>query len=180
MNSNSDMDRAVHQVLKLVRESGAAFLFIYHLPKSAEWGTVAARGAVALQAAMDILLSLYVEGSEDSTKRLLVAKTRYDETPRRLVVDYDVTHRTYSLVESPPATHPVSSLDKLLAAIDGTPRSAEELANRASIARSTARDLLRDLRETGQGQVEWTGDAKKGAGAYRYFKSPGCLDALCA
>ncbi|HZE87642.1 MAG TPA: AAA family ATPase [Methylomirabilota bacterium] len=75
--------------LNYLTEDDIAVLLVHHFRKSGGTQGTAARGSGALASKVDILVDFTrYEDSEETTKRRLSCLSRFEETPRELVIDY--------------------------------------------------------------------------------------------
>jgi hypothetical protein len=83
--------------LRGLANQGAALLLPHHPRKKAAPSGQAARGSGALIGCADIVLELrwYRQGEEDDRRRRLYGWSRYEETPRQLVIELTADGRDY-------------------------------------------------------------------------------------
>ena len=149
--------------------SGLAILVNRHRRKGAQGGSVAGdiadegRGSGAFSGAVDVILSMRrPAGGSRPTIRELVAASRFDETPEKLLVELEegryVALGDEAAVESAEARNAILDLldlPKWRAGID-----MKELVDATGKSRTTLQDVLRDLVKTGD--VEEHGRGVKG------------------
>ncbi len=87
-----------------ITKAGAGVLLIHHLRKSGGSEYTGSRGSGALSAFADILIELtrFDAGDSRSTKRVIKAKGRYDETPDEIVIE--LVDGTYRRIDGEMAT----------------------------------------------------------------------------
>lgn len=91
--------------LRTLANQGVAMLLAHHPRKKPSASGQAARGSGALIGCADIVLELrwYRHGDEDDRRRRLYGWSRYEETPRQLVIELAADGRDY-VCHGPPAT----------------------------------------------------------------------------
>ena len=88
-NSVADTKRALESTA-LISRAGIAVIFAAHVRKSGGDAIASLRGSSALSGAADFVLSLSrVTDREDDTRRRIVQRGRYVESPSELTCDYD-------------------------------------------------------------------------------------------
>lgn len=160
------VERALRPLIRLARDAGVALWVLAHLRKSAGAEGLDVRGSSAIAASTDILVSFKrynVESEVPDPRRVLTGFSRYQETPAKLVVEYLDGH--YRLCGTPGEVRRHEESVKVLRALDGEPRTAEDVANAAGLSPSAARTVLKQLAKDGRARRVGTG--KKGD-AYRY------------
>ena len=87
-NAATEVEKALRPVISLAQEKGAAVLLLHHLNKSDGPEGTAHRGSGHLVAMADVAVELrQPEGNAPETRRVVRALSRYQETPRELVID---------------------------------------------------------------------------------------------
>jgi hypothetical protein len=87
-NAATEVEKALRPVISLAQEKGATVLLLHHLNKSDGPEGTAHRGSSHLVAMADVAVELrQPEGNAPETRRVLRALSRYQETPRELVID---------------------------------------------------------------------------------------------
>lgn len=99
-NQADAMLRALLPLQRLTKE-GLAVWVLHHPRKKAGAGGMAARGSGALSGYVDILLEMHwvEQAAEKDRRRRLLAWSRYDETPRRLVLELNAEGTAYRCLE---------------------------------------------------------------------------------
>ena len=93
--------RFLGQLRNFARVNGPAVLLLHHPRKDHAAGQTTARGAGVLSSFADILLEFNPDpATRDDGRRILTARSRFVETPRRLTLDRDPTGR-YQIVDNP-------------------------------------------------------------------------------
>lgn len=89
-NDTGEVLAAIQPCTTILGEAGAAVLFLHHPRREAAEGQ-ASRGAGALPAHVDIILEFkrYDGARHEDTRRVLSALSRFDETPRELVLSFE-------------------------------------------------------------------------------------------
>jgi hypothetical protein len=87
-NSATEVEKALRPVISLIQERGASLLLLHHLSKADGPEGTAHRGSGHIVALSDVAIELRLpEGNAPETRRMLRALSRYQETPRELVID---------------------------------------------------------------------------------------------
>jgi hypothetical protein len=115
--SENQADAMLNALLPLQRltNEGLAVLAMHHPRKREAPGGMAARGSGALTGFADILLEMhwYAEAAEDDRRRRLLAWSRYDETPRQLVLELNAAGTDYSVLEEADADAANAAAEKV-------------------------------------------------------------------
>jgi len=171
-NDPVQVEQALHPLLTFARTAHVALLVLHHLRKSGGDEGLDFRGSGQIMAAFDIAVSFRrfsTNPEVEDPRRVLHSLSRFEETPRQLVVEY-VDHR-YRACGTPGEVRRRTERDALLVVLTAEPQTAEDLANASNLAASAARTVLRALVD--QHLVERTGAGRKGD-PFRYSK---CLRA---
>lgn len=106
--------------LNYLTEDNVAVLLVHHFRKSGGTQGTAARGSGALGSKVDILIDFtrYNE-EEQTTKRKLTCLSRFDETPREIVLDY--VNGDYVVLGSSADVHKNEKLASMLSIFAGYP-----------------------------------------------------------
>jgi hypothetical protein len=80
--------------------AGPAVLIVHHPPKGATRGGQASRGTGALPAFVDFLVEMHWSGpaTSENRRRRLLAWSRHDETPRRVLVELSAAGTDYAVL----------------------------------------------------------------------------------
>jgi hypothetical protein len=147
---------AMTDALRPVRElaaGGPAVLLVHHPRNGTAPGGQGARGTGALPAFVDVLMEMHWAGpaGDDNRRRRLLAWSRHEATPRRLLVELSADGTNYAMVEEDePATAEV--VRTVLAVVGSAPGlSAAEVA-----ARWPADGPVRSERSVGRWLAELT------------------------
>ncbi len=173
-NDAVQVGRALRPILDLARRANVAVVLIHHLRKSEGNEGLDLRGSGALAAAVDVVVSFrrYSPAAEDDdAQRVLQAYSRYEETPRKVVIER--VDRRYRSCGTPGEVRRRAERDKVLTVLGPEPQTAEEVAAAADMAPSAARTVLKLLSTEPDGTrvVLRSGTGKKGS-AYRYARAP--------
>jgi len=156
-NDAVQVGRAVGEVLNLTRTADVATLLIHHYRKSSEGESVSAfRGSNSLTATVDIAIGIRKRGS-DSGRRVAL-DSRYDETPKAMVVD--IRDGVYVALGDERSVKHTELCEALVAALSAEPQPSKVLAEVVDKAETSVRRALDDLVE--QGRARRTGDGKRG------------------
>lgn len=99
--------------LNFLTEDNIAVLLVHHFRKSGGTQGTAARGSGALSSKVDIIVDFTrYEDSEETTKRKLSCLSRFDETPKEIVLDY--VNGTYQVLGSSGEVKKQEKLTKML------------------------------------------------------------------
>jgi hypothetical protein len=158
--------------LQLAAARGLAVLVLRHDRKSGGDVGESARGSSAFGGATDIILALRRgEGNSRPTLRVLHGLSRFDETPKTLMIE--LTDSGYVALGSETA---VAAREARITILDNAPHTAEhalteqELLDRAGVKRSTAKPALAEL--VAAGVLRQIGEGKRGD-PRRYWRSSG-------
>jgi predicted ATP-dependent serine protease len=165
-NDAAQVGRALQPLLAFARTAHVALLVVHHLRKSGGNEGLDLRGSGALAAAVDVLVSFRrysPDADEDDTRRVLHAYSRYDETPRKVVIERVDGH--YRVVGTPGEVRRRTEREKVLAVLTAEPRAADAIAAAAGLSESAARTVLKlmaaepdDLRVVSRGGTGKRGD----------------------
>jgi hypothetical protein len=112
---------ALDQPLLMARQDDAGFLFLHHLRKSGGEDGLGHAGNHALVAAVDVALEL----RRDGPRRTVRAISRFDETPPAWVME--LRDDGLAILGDPETVTQADLLSRLVASLDGTPRTVGEL-----------------------------------------------------
>lgn len=164
--------------LQSLAESGAAVLVLHHPAKRSRQPGLAARGTGALSAAADVLIEMsgLAGVPEDDRRRRLAAWSRYDETPRELIVELTADGLDYrTSAADPPVADVDQEQERALTLIHGVLERTARQQTRESLVRQwpdrrvpSAATVWRWL-ETGvaRGLFERQGSGRRGS-PHRY------------
>ncbi len=165
-NDPVQVERALQPLLEFARAANVALIILHHLRKSGGDEGLDVRGSGQIAAAVDIVVSLRRFGTDPDSpdsRRTLQAVSRFEETPRQLVVEY-LDHR-YRACGSVAQVRRQKERDQVIATVTAEPQTAEEIAAASGLAASAARTVLKELAD--DGVIARTGTGKRGD-AFRY------------
>ena len=87
-NDAAQVTAAMRPIRQLAEDTDAAVVLIHHNRKSGGEDGVDIRGSVAIHATVDVAISMKRD-KDHETRRYLEATSRHDETPRKLVVEFE-------------------------------------------------------------------------------------------
>lgn len=98
VENHADAMLQVLRPLETLTRAGAAVLLLHHPRKGAAHDGQAARGTGALSAYVDVLIEMrfLLRAGPDDRRRRLTAWSRYDETPREMVIELTANGRGYT------------------------------------------------------------------------------------
>ena len=160
-NDSGQVERGMQPLLALARETGAGLILIHHMRKAEGDGGLRIRGSTALPAAVDIAISF--EMRADNARRLQ-SISRYDETPRSLVVELS-KEGSYEALGDDAKLKWQREQRTILEALSDVPKTAEEVAEETALPTGTVRVRLNQLWK--ELAISRAGDGKKGD-PYRY------------
>jgi hypothetical protein len=101
-NASSEMLDALLPLQRLTAE-GLSVLLLHHPGKHLRSAGQCARGSGALSGFVDILIEMhwYAEAESTDRRRRLLAWSRHEETPRRLLIELNADGHDYLVVEEP-------------------------------------------------------------------------------
>jgi hypothetical protein len=166
-NDPVQVERALQPLLEFARAANVALIILHHLRKSGGDDGLDVRGSGQIAAAVDILVSFRRFSPElDDSRRVLQAVSRFEETPRQLVVEY-LDHR-YRVCGTMAQVRRQKERDQVMAALTTESQTADEVARASGLAASAARTVLKELAD--EHVIERTGSGKKGD-PFRYMKA---------
>ncbi len=96
-NDASAVMRCLWPLIILSRQKNWGLIVVHHLRKSAAEVGLGHSGSHALTREMDVTVEIHPD-SDNAYRRILKARTRYEETPMELLVEYDpATHQCQAL-----------------------------------------------------------------------------------
>lgn len=115
--------------LQRLTEAGAGVTILHHPRKKASEEGSSARGSGGLLAAVDVIVELsgYSKLRSDEHRRKLFAVSRYPETPRRLVYDWDPTTGRFTSLGDPQSIRFKENWDVLKAILAKRPTASTHL-----------------------------------------------------
>lgn len=138
-NDNAMVKRAVMPLLQVARDTGAAVLLIHHTGKADQGGGRAIRGASSLFALVDQALILKQSGGDDSPRRVLEARGRFEQTPAKTTLELG-DDNVYRLVQGHGQAYAAALGDCLRLA--GRPMTIQDLAATTGIQERLVRRHL--------------------------------------
>jgi hypothetical protein len=172
-SGNSEIVKKLGPLKAIARSTDSLVVFVHHNRKNQEGAADGknVRGGSAFMAMPDLALGLrYTAAGEDSNRRVLRRlRTRYSETPRELLIEWD--GKVYNLVVNQASSGTAAYQAKVLQALAAGPLTEKEIKAATKLSRGTVRELLKKL---------GGGVTRQGAGTksdpYRYGR-PGALAA---
>ena len=162
---------ALQPLVDLAQREGVAVLLLHHLRKSPGSEGTASRGSSALVGASDIIVEIHRDEHVER-RRKLVAFSRYDETPREVLIE--LGDAGYRLLGTPKDvtknTVRVRVLDALPGAPSGITQDDIHGGMNPPVAKGMLSGVLKELRE--EEIVERSGRGRKGD-PYRYWRAEG-------
>jgi len=160
-NDAAEMTKVIKPLLQLARESGACVLLNHHARKSEGSYGDEIRGSGALFGLVDV--ALIMKRHDVSNQRLLLAQSRYPETPSELVLE--LRESGYVALGDPASVSKTARLTKLTAMLSDQWEETEVIAKRAALPTREGYRLLNILVEEGKALRD--GKGKKGS-PYRF------------
>ncbi|MEM3460245.1 MAG: AAA family ATPase [Candidatus Micrarchaeaceae archaeon] len=158
-NDSSLVIRHISPLLALARETEVGLLLLHHLRKSPGDAGADIRGSSALFASVDVALILRRDGYSP-TRRILEAHSRFDETPARLVLDYDLSVPAWRCLGGAEEVRRQDVQEEILGVLSDEPQTTNEIAE--AIDRRKA-DVIRALKELlDMGCVRRDGTGRRG------------------
>jgi hypothetical protein len=107
--------------IKVLTDQGLGVLMLHHPSKGRVLAGQAARGSGALSGYVDILVEMRASAAPEDRRRRLRAYSRFEETPRRLVMELSADGTDYQAIDpGEPALGP-RQLDQLRALLESAP-----------------------------------------------------------
>jgi hypothetical protein len=167
-NDASSWRAALDPLLLMARQDDVAVLLLHHLRKSGGDEGLAHAGNHALVAAVDVALELRRD-PQAGTRRIIRAVSRFDETPASWTLE--LREDGLALLGDPEALRRADLLDRLVAVLDDTPRTAAEIAADLDDPKPSASAVYAGLKELHrQGRVERHGKGTRGT-PYRWSRN---------
>ena len=129
-NDASEVLRSGRMLLNAIHQTKAAWLCLVHTRKSGGEGGDEIRGSSALLGLVDIAISMKRRPG-DSQTRVLETVSRFSETPKELVIRYG--ENGYEALGSPAQVSVHGKADQVLAVLDQTPCTIDEIVESTSL-----------------------------------------------
>jgi hypothetical protein len=155
-NDAAQVTTAMGELLAFARSANVAVIVIHHTRKSGGSDGSDIRGSGAIAASVDVAVSFQRYG--DGPARLLEAISRYDETPRRLVVEY--REGRYCELGSEADVRDREARERVRAALTDEPLARSQIAKDTGLPDATVARVTEALHE--EGLVERAGEGKRG------------------
>lgn len=185
-DKNSEVIEALKPFKDLRDKHGCSFLLVHHTKKN-HYGShlKAHRGASAFGGYADqiITMSLLRSEKEDfdgkdscyigprETKRLLEITGRSDESPEKLLIDYNLDTRTYKVLGDSLKTIKEIKMTRVWLALNGKPKTIQELCDATQIGEKSIRRYLSTMCKVGEAK-EIRGDSDGGRPPLLYVRGP--------
>jgi predicted Rossmann fold nucleotide-binding protein DprA/Smf involved in DNA uptake len=140
-------------------------LLIHHTRKSGGEDGEELRGSSAVAANADIILSFKRHKTSGDNARLIEATSRYEETPRKLVVSLE--EGIYRPLGTPTEVAHRKNRERVLAVAGSEPLTYEELAKGADMPKATVQRVANEF--YAEGILQREGGGKKGD-PYRFSR----------
>lgn len=159
---------ALQPLLTLAQTAGMAVLLLHHLRKSPGAEGTASRGSSALAGSADILVEIHRD-EHAAPRRKLTAFSRYDETPRDVLVE--LRDEGYRLLGTTADVKKKAVKLRAIAAMPGEPPGKTQAEIREDMEPSPSPGMLSEaLKEAeDKGLAERSGAGRKGD-PYRYWR----------
>lgn len=187
-NNAGDSLAAIAPLQVAAATHGLAVLIVRHERKGGGEVGDSARGSTAIGGAVDVIIALRELSGEAAdkhpTRRVLHARSRFDETPGTLLIE--LTEAGYGIVDpevdkreqaGAKAAAQRRTLLEALPTDHAEARTVQDLMKKTKLARSTVQTILTAFVEEGEAvRYEAVGEAGK---PFRYFRTdPTCRDDL--
>jgi hypothetical protein len=187
-NSNAEIIKKLLPFKALRDKHGTSFIFVHHTRKNFMGDhRKAHRGASALGGFVDQIITMRQIGkdkekeSDDDnfmilpaqTKRLLEIIGRSEESPPKLVIDFDFDTRKYKILGNSLEAITDTKISRIWLALNGKPQSVEDLADRTKIPYRTVRRYLSKLLDSNEAK-QVVGESTKVGGKkpFLYVRGP--------
>ena len=164
-NDARQVEAALTAIAQVARETNCALVLIHHTRKSGGEDAEELRGSSAVAANADIVLSFKRHKPSGDTARLIEGTSRYQETPRRIVVAFQ--NGLYRVLGNPTDLKHDAQRNQLLETVSAEPQTADALAQASELPQRTAYRLVGEL--YGEGILAREGTGKKGD-AFRFSR----------
>jgi hypothetical protein len=176
-NDAAGVQAALNPWVALARELNLALILLHHRNKTSgpEEGLDHA-GSHAFVGAVDVAISMRLEGNSDSPRRVLEVLSRFAETPRQLVVA--LTEHGYEVLGTPAELERARVKERIVEVLADCPGGWVPQAQlKQALKDVSSRTLERALAELVQdGQVEYQRPARNRPASYRLKTAPEPLD----
>lgn len=162
-NDAGKVNKAGKPLLQLIRDSGAAWLCLAHTRKGGGENGEAIRGSTALPALVDIAITMT---GVSETKRKLDSISRYEETPRSLIVE--LTEHGYIGIGTPAQISINAKAEKLWGVLEEVKgHTNKQLLERTGLKKQALSKAIQALGE----KVRITGEGVRSAPHVYYRNS---------
>ncbi len=177
-NNAAEVDEALMPLYQLTNACPCGIALVHHLRKSGGQEGTASRGSGALSAFVDIIAELwrYDPAREEDRRRVLRGYSRWDDTPRELVIELNAEGTAYDAFGNRTEVGRRELAAMIRAVIPSEPPgwTADQIREEWPAEPKPHNQRLRDELAHGSGKGEWRreGEGKKGSPFTYWVPSP--------